>query len=139
MDKLNLTVRQLTHSDYDDLLCKWWNDWRWTPPSRDFLPSDGDGGVIIYDGDIPVCAGFMYATNSKAAWIEFVVSNIQYKDKDKRKIALRYLINTLSNVAKNSGFKYCYSVLKNKNLINTYIDCGYLEGSKNTTEMIKIL
>ena len=61
---MNLNIIPLKESDYDNILCGWWTDWRWTPPSRDFLPDNGKGGFIVYDGDIPVCAGFMYDTNS---------------------------------------------------------------------------
>lgn len=134
-----MEVRNLIHSDYDEILVKWWKDWRWVAPSRDFLPDDGNGGLIVYDGDVPVCAGYMYITNSKTGICEFIVSNFHYKDKEKRKEALSLLIHTIDSVLKNVGCKYSYSVLKNKSLINTYKEIGYQEGSKNCTEMVKIL
>ena len=134
-----MEVRNLIHSDYDEILVKWWKDWRWVAPSRDFLPDDGNGGLIVYDGDIPVCAGYMYVTNSKTGLCEFIVSNFHYKDKEKRKEAISLLIHTIDKVLKNVGCKYSYSVLKNKSLINIYKEVGYQEGSKNCTEMVKIL
>ena len=63
---MKLYVRPLIAEDYDKTLRQWWFDWRWTPPSRDFLPENGEGGFIVYDEETPVCAGFMYETNSKA-------------------------------------------------------------------------
>lgn len=42
-----MEVRNLIHSDYDEILVKWWKDWRWVAPSRDFLPDDGNGGLIV--------------------------------------------------------------------------------------------
>ncbi len=134
-----MEVRNLIHSDYDEILVKWWKDWRWVAPSRDFLPDDGNGGLIVYDGDVPVCAGYMYITNSKTGLCEFIVSNFHYKDKEKRKEAISLLIHTIDKVLKNVGCKYSYSVLKNKSLINIYKEVGYQEGSKNCTEMVKIL
>lgn len=134
-----MEVRNLIHSDYDEILVKWWKDWRWVAPSRDFLPDDGNGGLIVYDGDVPVCAGYMYVTNSKTGLCEFIVSNFHYKDKEKRKEAISLLIHTIDKVLKNVGCKYSYSVLKNKSLINIYKEVGYQEGSKNCTEMVKIL
>lgn len=134
-----MEVRNLIHSDYDEILVKWWKDWRWVAPSRDFLPDNGNGGLIVYDGDIPVCAGYMYVTNSKTGLCEFIVSNFHYKDKEKRKEAISLLIHTIDKVLKNVGCKYSYSVLKNKSLINIYKEVGYQEGSKNCTEMVKIL
>ena len=52
---MGILVRQLNESDYDDILVKWWNDWAWAAPQRDFLPENGTGGLIVFDGDEPVC------------------------------------------------------------------------------------
>ena len=60
---MKLNIQPLKETDYEDILCRWWRDWRWDPPSKDFLPEDGMGGFMVYDGDTPVCAGFMYVTN----------------------------------------------------------------------------
>ena len=75
---MQFTIRPLEYKDYDELLLKWWKDWRVVAPSRDFLPSDGLGGYIVYDGDVPVCAGFIYNTDSNVAWCEFIVSIFDY-------------------------------------------------------------
>ena len=76
---MQFNIRPLQEGDYENILCGWWRDWKWVPPVKDFLPEDGTGGYIVYDGDIPVCAGFMYTTNSRAAWCDWIISNIEYK------------------------------------------------------------
>ena len=86
---MELKILPLKPSDYDEILVQWWKDWRWTPPTKDFLPEDGKGGYIVYDEDVPVCAGFMYVTNSKVVWCDWIISNIKYKDRDKRQQALK--------------------------------------------------
>lgn len=134
-----MNIRKLNSTDYDDILVQWWKDWRWEPPSRDFLPENGEGGFIVYDGDTPICAGFNYLTNSKAGWCEFVISNFNYKEKDKRKQALYLLINTINEVLRIQGCKYVFTSVKNKQLINIYKELGYIIGSSNCTEMIKKL
>ena len=134
-----LDIRPLKEEDYDSILLGWWKDWGWTPPYKDFLPDGGKGGLLILDGDTPICAGFLYATNSKVAWVEFVVSNKKYTDKQKRKIALNMLIESLTNIAKNMGYHYCYSIAKNEPLLNIYTNNGYVSGGDNITEMIKTL
>lgn len=132
---MSFGVRIINETDYHQTLVGWWKDWRWTPPAADFLPSFG---VMVYKGDVDVCAGYLYATNSKVAWIEFIVSNFQYKDAD-RKEAIELLINELSGYAERAGFKYIYSSLKSQPLIKTYKKCGFQTGSENCTELIKIL
>ena len=76
---MNFTIRELNETDYESILVGWWKDWRWTPPPKDFLPDGGKGGFIVYDGDIPVCAGYIYITNSKVGWCDWIISNINYK------------------------------------------------------------
>lgn len=132
-----LHVRSLTSEDYSENLVKWWNDWRWTPPPREFLPNNGVGGFMVCDEDYPVVAGFLYITNSSVAWIEFIVSNMEYRHKKNRKEAIKLLIVTLEELAKINGKKYIYSSLKNDSLINAYMDCGFTKGSTNTQEIIK--
>ena len=136
---MKLNVKPLKNTDYDNILCQWWRDWRWTPPYSDFLPENGTGGYMVYDEDTPVCAGFMYTTNSKVAWCDWIISNISYKDRTKRKQALELLIKQITEVAKRKGFKYSYALIKNKPLIDTYKKIGYKEASSYTSEMIKVL
>jgi hypothetical protein len=106
---------------------------------KDMLPQDGIGGVIVYDEDEPVCAGFLYMTNSKMAWVEWVISNKNYRKKPQRKEAIVYLIETLTNIAKNNGATFAYTVVKNKSLSAIYEQIGYIDGDNNIKEMIKSL
>lgn len=134
---MKLYVRPLIAEDYDKTLRQWWFDWRWTPPSRDFLPENGEGGFIVYDGETPVCAGFMYKTNSKAVWCDWIISNIKYTDRNNRKEALSLLIKRISEEAKGLNKKYIYALIKNKPLINVYKKQGFVEGSSYSHELIK--
>jgi hypothetical protein len=136
---MGILVRQLNESDYDDILVKWWNDWAWVAPQRDFLPENGTGGLIVFDGDEPVCAGYMYTTNSGVAWVDWIVSSKTYRTKPTRKECIDLLIYTLTNICKNSGHKYVYALIKNKNLVSTYENFGYIKGDSYTGEMIKVL
>jgi len=136
---MEFNIRPLGETDYEDILVGWWKDWKWTPPPKDFLPSDGKGGVMVLDNDIPVCAGFVYMTNSKVAWVDWIISNREYKKKPQRKEALDLLITTLTNICKDTGNKYCYALIKNKSLIKTYETLGYNSADSYTQEMIKAL
>lgn len=134
-----LNIRPLNVRDYDTILVGWWNDWGWTPPQKDFLPNDGTGGIMVLDEDEPVCAGFMYTTNSKVAWIDWIVSNKQYRKKPQRKEAILLLVDTLTSIGRNTGHKYGYALIKHQSLIETYQELGYIKGDEYTGEMIKAL
>lgn len=133
--KFNTTPLQ--HEDYNNILKGWWKDWGWEAPSRDFLPQDGQGGIMVWDGDTPVCAGFLYNTNSKVAWVDWIISNKEYKES--RKEALSILIQTLTSVAKNLDNKFAYALIKHNGLIGVYEQQGYTTGDSYNKEMIKVL
>jgi hypothetical protein len=134
---MELTIRQLNENDYQDLLVDWWNQWGWKAPEKDFLPDNGMGGYIVYDGETPVCAGFIYVTNSRVAWVDWIISNKEYREK--RREAITMLIDALTNLSKMSGSKYAYALIKNDSLIKTYESLGYVKGDSYTSEMIKLL
>ena len=136
---MKLNIRPLEVGDYDNILVDWWSDWRWTAPTKDFLPENGTGGYIVYDQETPICAGFMYTTNSTAVWCDWIISNIHYKDRQKRKEALSLLVETITNQAKALNKKYVYALIKNKPLINVYKKIGYEEAYTYSIEMIKKL
>ncbi len=136
---MDLSIRILNENDYSDILLGWWNDWKWTAPQKDFLPSDGQGGMIVYDGDIPICAGFLYITNSKVCWVDWIISNKSYTEKENRYNAIMFLIDTLSQVGENNGCKYIYALIKNPSLIKKYEQLGFVKGDSYTSEMIKTI
>lgn len=132
---MDFDLRYVIKDDYSNTLTKWWESWGWNPPPYDMLPSNG---FIISKNGVDICAGFIYSTDSKASWLEYIVSNKEYKDSD-RASAIEMLINCLSAKAKEMGFKYIYTSLKNKPLIKKYENCGFMKGDSNCQEMIKIL
>jgi RimJ/RimL family protein N-acetyltransferase len=135
----SLIIRALNENDYEEILTGWWTQWGWKAPFQDFLPDNGKGGLLVLDGDIPVCAGFMYLTNSRVAWVDWIISNKEYTNRAGRKEALRLLVDSLTNICKSTGAKYVYALIKNESLIKTYEEIGYLKGDSYTNEMIKVL
>ena len=92
---MKLNIRKLEALDYEDILLKWWNDRGWSAPSKDFLPDNGTGGIMVYDDKTPVCAGFIYITNSNIAWVNWIISDKNYKNKSIRNDAITMLLNSL--------------------------------------------
>jgi hypothetical protein len=136
---MDFIIRELNETDYNEILVGWWHQWKWEPPQKDFLPNDGKGGIIIFDEDTPVCAGFMYLTNSKVAWVDWIISNKEYTKKPQRKDAIKLLVSSLTDICKKTGSKYSYALIKNQSLIGMYEELGYIKGDSYTAEMIKVL
>jgi hypothetical protein len=135
---MEFNIRLLSEDDYDNILVKWWKDWRWEPVPKDALPGNGTYGYMVSKDGIDICAGFLYTSNSSMAMCEFIVSNFEYKNKD-RKDAIVFLIDALCNAAKLQGFKYVWTCLKNPSLIKSYEANNFSKSSPNCLEMIKIL
>lgn len=127
--------RWLVNNDYEELK-KWWIDWGWTPPTKAMLPDYGVRGIMISKGDVNICAGFVYYTNSTIAWIEFIISNKEYREDD-RKLALKELINALTEIIKSQGHTVIFTSLKNKNLMSHFTECGFIVGDEGVTQLIK--
>ncbi len=128
------SIRTIDNEDYSELL-RWWSAWRFPAPPQDCLPNNGTGGIMVCKNSVNIVAGFLYFTNSKLCWMEFIVSNPKYKEDD-RKEAIRFLIDELGHIAKSRGFKAVFTSVKNQHLIKHYEDCGYKKGSNNTYEMV---
>ncbi len=128
--------RWLEESDYKEL-CKWWKAFRFPAPAIEMLPDRGKCGIMISKGDVNVCAGFIYYTNSSFALCEYVVSNFEYKEKD-RVEALKKLYKTIEFVARDEGYKLLFSTVRNEHLIKKMESFGWEAGSK-TQEMIKVI
>ena len=135
---MKFNIRLLNDSDYENTLKGWWDDWNWNAPPKESLPNNGLGGFMVSKGDVDICAGFAYFTNSNLAWCEFIVSNKQYKEQDRGE-ALEVLINTIVEACKNAGYKTIFTSVSNENLINKYQNCGFIKTQEGATEMIKFL
>jgi|TARA_R110002126_G_scaffold204284_1_gene351694 hypothetical protein len=133
---MELKIRMLKDSDWDTLV-KWWDAWPdWVAPAKDFLPENGTGGFIVEKKSEAIVAGFLYTTNSKAALLEWIVSNPEYKQNDKQD-AIELLINGAENVCKKQGINYVFTIGRNKNLIKTHKKLGYTIDKNPSYEIIK--
>ena len=136
---MELNIKKLENNDYENILVNWWNNYNWTPPPKNFLPDNGSGGFIVYNDTTPICAGFIYKTNSKVAWVDWIISDKNYKEKNIKAKALEYLIETMSNICKELGYTYTYALIKHKGLTKIYEKLGYTKADQYTQELIKQL
>ena len=135
---MELQARVLTEKDWDTLV-SWWDKWpEWVNPPKDFLPDNGKGGFMVEKNNQPIVAGFLYTTNSKAALLEWIVSDPEYRDDD-REQALEMLINKAEDFAKKSGYHYMFTIGRNEHLIKTHEKLGWMKDSKPSYEITKII
>ena len=93
---MKFNVRNLTKDDYK-ILVEWWDWWPgWVAPPQTFLP---ETGLMVTKDDKNIAACYYYLTNSQAAFVEWIISNPQYRDKD-RKEALAKLLNLIKMLMK---------------------------------------
>ena len=134
-DELNF--RPLKEEDYETI-CKWWKWWRWPVIPRKMLPDKGKSGFIVEKNNIPIVSGFLYLTNSTGALLEWIVSNPEYREDD-RKEAIELLINNAELVCKNMGITYMFSIGRSKHLMKTHEKLGWQVDKKPSYEIIKNL
>ena len=104
---MEFNIKELNPSDYEDVLVGWWKDWDWQPPPKDFLPNDGVGGVMVTHNDQPICAGFMYMTNSKVSWVDWIISDKKIEDTQLRHEAVK-VFDSCSNKHLSGKWKCLY-------------------------------
>jgi len=131
---MKFNVKRLVESDYETL-CKWWKWWRWSPPPLTFLP---ETGFMVVKENIEIAACYVYLTNSKAALLEWVVSNPEYKEKD-RKEALKFLIQIVEEILKQQGFIHVMTMGRNSSLLKIHKELGWTIDPTPSHEIIKNL
>lgn len=132
---MKLNIRRLNDEDYSTLV-KWWDAWpEWQAPPKTFLP---DTGFIVEKNNIGIVAGYVYMTNSKAALLEWIISNPEYRESD-RKDAITLLIQAVERVLSDQGIKHVFTIGRHKNLINLHKQLGWTVDKNPSYEIIKNL
>ena len=133
----DLVVRNLKKDDYD-FIAKWWKWWRWKVIPREMLPENGLSGLIVEKNGVRIVSGFIYMTNSTTAILDWIVSNPDYREKD-RKYAIELLISTTEEFCKELGCDNMFSIGRNKHLLNTHDKLGWVVDKNPSYEIIKKL
>tara|TARA_R110000751_G_scaffold87893_9_gene174012 strand:- start:2582 stop:2986 length:405 start_codon:yes stop_codon:yes gene_type:complete len=133
---MELKTRSLKSSDWKTI-CSWWEGHKWPILPKDALPENGTGGFMVEENNNPVIAGFIFKTNSKGCWLEFIVSDPEYK-KD-REIIITKLVNDAQKYVKDLGYKYMLFIGKSNGLRKTMKKLGWSEDPSPTFELMKTL
>jgi hypothetical protein len=115
----------LTEEDYA-IVCGMMSGWGMAALHRRML---SENGIVVSKNGVDVCSGWLYQSDSKIAWIEWVVMN-KKAPKELRVGALDFLYDTLFNRARELGFEVVMSVANHNSLIERLKNkLGFVEDS----------
>tara|TARA_B100000287_G_scaffold16829_1_gene16894 strand:+ start:51 stop:458 length:408 start_codon:yes stop_codon:yes gene_type:complete len=132
---MEFNVRTLKKSDFKTIT-SWWKEWDWPILPKDFLPDNGTGGIMVEKNNNKIVCGFLYFSNSKLVWLDWIVSNPKYRQKD-RKEAIKLLIQTAENMVENAGCKYVMSISRSNSLLKIHENLGWVVDPTPSHEMTK--
>ena len=113
---MKLNSRSLTESDWS-LLESWWKDWGWPVLSKDILPDNGTGGIMIEHDKKPISD---HKGNKRA-----------------RPLAVKLLIETAEAMVKAAGKKCLMSISRSNSLLKIHEKLGWTIDKTPSHEMIK--
>ena len=82
----NFNIRNVELKDYEKIN-QWWELSQYKKPTMSLLPNNGLGGLII-EKEKPIAVAYIYMTNSKIAYIDFLVSDPTYREEDRYDIIM---------------------------------------------------
>ena len=118
----NINFRSFKKGDYE-ICCEWWK-WWWKkvgldPVQRVFLPKDERCFVLEKDG-IPIVATFLFLTEIPiVARTTYLVSNPEYKEKDRRDL-IKLLIKNVEKEAEKYGIIQMFTVCGDVHMSNIH-------------------
>ncbi len=120
-----LQAKLFKYDEHYDIVASWWQQTNTPQPSK--LPPVG---VIIYDGDTPLAAGWMIRCmpeDGSIVMFEHFIANPAMRDK--RSEAIDMLITVLEGIAYMQGYKVVVATPKYKRLVKRAVDNhGYSAG-----------
>ena len=132
-----MNTRTLTESDYE-ILTDWWKAWGWPILVKDMLPDNGTGGIMVENEGENIVAGFLYWSNSKLVWLDWIISNPK-TNRDIRQEAIKKLILTAEHMTKEAGSKYMMSISRSNSLLKIHKELGWTIDKTPSHEMVKII
>lgn len=111
----------------------YWKEYGWPVVPEEILPKIGL--VVQNSNNIPLCAGFIYRTDSIMCLFEWIIADPKL-DKELRAKALILLITKVKDVIVKLGFKHIITQTKNKGLIDKLKNSGFKETDVGMSNMI---
>jgi hypothetical protein len=113
----------------------WWLERGWDIPAIDSLSTTG---LMIYHKGRPVCAGWLYQTDSLMAVIGFVIGDSKTVGKVKKQ-SVKFLLTELERIAKELGFKSIFLPIAADSVARLGTNYLNYTNSGKTNELAKII
>jgi hypothetical protein len=114
------------------ILFDWWNGHAdWSPLPQECLPKTGS---IVFDGDTPICAGFLYRSDSAFVMFEQIISDPKSHHLIRSR-ALDILIKDI--LSKTKKGEVVLTWVKNKRLLERYKAHGFSVGDTGMFGLVK--
>lgn len=126
-------IRSYVEAEHYALLCAWWTWHEFAPVNQLLLPKRGQ---VIYSGETPICAAFLYSSDSAIGWIEFVVAN---PDAGARSVArgIDLLLESLIALSQSIGQACLFTSTNRRGLVRKYERAGFKVGDTQTTQLVR--
>lgn len=127
---------ELMNFDFEfhyNVICKWWKAWKMPIVPINILPKTG---LMINHDKIPICAGFIYSTDSDLVYVDSLVAN-PWLDKKDRENALDIMFQALIDKTKEIGKKWIVFNTNIKSVEDRAIKFGGKVYSHNMTFITK--
>ena len=116
-------ARPIKVEDYT-ILMEWWNSYDGIEiPDSSILPDNGLGGFVMEKEGKMVAAAYVYLTNSAVGYIDFLISNPNYKGRDRYDIIAK-LILVCSESAVAKGCKLVWAMTTYDGVVRRCRDLG---------------
>ena len=127
MNKYNL--RRIVTSDYDVFDTWWIKNGYPHNPEFEYLPDNGLGGFVI-EKDKQIAVAYIYHTNSSIAYIDFLIANPEYKNKDRFEL-ITILIDKCVQTAIKEGATCVWAMTNSNGIIKRCQELGYHTSKKD--------
>ena len=116
---MTLKLRPYSPKDYD-MVSEWWRAWGWPVIPPESLP---EYGVVVESDGQPVCAAWVYRTDTNICLLEWFISD-RRASKAKRKGSVELLIEGGKQLGRALGYTKVFSNVRNQSLIKKLENSG---------------
>lgn len=113
-------------------ICEWWRAYGWQAVPKSRLPSVG---FVTHEGELKTGAVWVYASDSKMLFMDFLVLNPKTVGKMKVE-TVELLVATCREYAKSLGADFIFTTTRSKGLIRQYEKNGFVVTEKEMTNLV---